>query len=301
MIAMQTRKIAEIDVSTICLGTMTFGSPVAAEDAVRIVHWALDNGINFIDTADMYEGYSRFLGSAGGVAEQILGSALKDRREQAVVTTKAGNPVGEPDPNISRQHLTQQLDRSLKYLQTDYVDLFELHRPDGKTPFEESVAAMADFVKSGKIRHWGFSNFDTSQIRELIRICDDGGYPRPVVSQPPYSWLKRDIEADHIPTCREFGIAITPYQPLQGGLLTGKYKRGQSLPQDSRAGDGVWLEAPDDEMFERLERFEAEAAEAGLTASHYAVKWVLDQPGLTACVVGVKRIEQLQDLAASLA
>ena len=297
---MQTRKLADIDVSAICLGTMTFGSPVTAEDAVRIVHWALENGVNFIDTADMYEGYARTLGSEGGVAEQILGTALRDRREQAVITTKAGNPVGEPDFNISRQHLTQQLDRSLKYLQTDYVDIFELHRPDGKTPFGESVAAMADFVKSGKIRHWGFSNFDATQIRELIQICDDGSYPRPVVSQPPYSWLNRDVEIDHLPTCREFGIAVTPYQALQGGLLTGKYRRGQSPPEGSRAGDGIWLQSPDDEMLDKLEQFEAEAAQANLSASQYAVKWILDQPGLTACVVGVKRIEQLQDLTSLL-
>lgn len=297
---MQTRKIADMDVSTICLGTMTFGSPVTAEDAVRIVHWALENGVNFIDTADMYEGYARVMGSEGGVAEQILGTALRDRREQAVITTKAGNPVGEPDFNISRQHLTQQLERSLKYLQTDYVDIFELHRPDGKTPFGESVAAMADFIQSGKIRHWGFSNFDATQIRELIQICDDGGYPRPVVSQPPYSWLNRDVEIDHLPTCREFGIAVTPYQALQGGLLTGKYRRGQSPPEGSRAGDGIWLQAPDDEMLDKLEQFEAEAAQASLSASQYAVKWILDQPGLTACVVGVKRIEQLQDLTSLL-
>ena len=295
---MNTRKIADMDVSTLCLGTMTIGPPVGKEDAVKIIHWALDHGISFIDTADMYEGYARKLGSHGGVAEKILGQALKGRRDQAIVTTKAGNPVDGPEStfDISARHLSKQIDRSLKYLQFDYLDIFELHRPDDKTPLEESVGAMAEFIKAGKTRYWGFSNFNGDQIRELVKICDTNGFPYPVVSQPPYSWLNREAQADHIPNCRNLNIAVTPYRPLEGGLLTGKYKRGQPLPPGSRAHDGVFLQAPEAALYDQLERFETEAAEAHLAPTAYALKWILDQPGLTSCVVGVKRIEQLEEL-----
>jgi len=297
---METRKIADMDVSTFCLGTMTFGTPVGKEDAVAMVHWALDHGINFLDTADMYEGYTRHFGSHGGVAEQFLGEALKGRRDKAVVTTKAGMPVDGPDStfDISPRHLSKELDRSLQYMQTDYVDIFELHRPDGKTPLEESVGAMVGFVKAGKVRHWGVSNFEAEQIRVMVKICDENSYARPVVSQPPYSWLDREVEEAQLLTCREFGIAVTPYRVLEGGLLTGKYRRSQPLPEDSRATDegSSWLSAPDDDLYDRLETFEAEAAQAGLTPAPYALRWVLDQPGVTAGVVGAKRIGQIEAL-----
>ncbi len=295
-----TRKIADLEVSTLCLGTMTFGTPVNKPDAVDMVHWALDHGINFIDTADMYEGYTRHLGSHGGIAEQFLGEALKDRRDNAIVTTKAGMPVEGPDStfNISRAHLTKQLDRSLSYMRTDYVDIFELHRPDGVTPLEESVAAMAEFVEQGKIRQWGFSNFDAHQIEAMVTICDDNDYRRPAVSQPQFSWLTREAEQQHIPACRAADIAVTPYRVLESGLLTGKYRRGQPLPEDSRAAEEncAWLNEPDAAVYDRLEAFEAEAAAANLTASQYALKWMLDRPGLTACVVGAKRIDQIEAL-----
>jgi len=292
------RKIADLEVSTLCLGTMTFGTPVSKPEAIAMVHWALDHGIDFIDTADMYEGYTRQLGSHGGIGEQFLGEALKDRRAAAIVTTKAGNPVGSPDPDISRAHLTKQLDRSLGYLQTDYVDIFELHRPDGRTPLEESVATMADFVAQGKVRYWGFSNFEADQIEAMLKICDDHGFPRPVVSQPQFSWLNREADQQHLPPCRAAGIAVTPYRVLESGLLTGKYQRGQPLPADSRAAEENcnWLSEPDETVYDRLETFEAEAAKAKLTPSQYALKWVLDQPGVTSCVVGAKRIDQIEAL-----
>lgn len=297
---MKTRKIADMDVSTFCLGTMTFGTPVNQSGAVDIIHWALDHGINFIDTADMYEGYTRVLGSAGGIAEQFIGEALKDRRDKAVVTTKAGNPVNGPDStfDISPAHLTRQLERSLSYMRTEYVDIFELHRPDDRTPLEDSIGAVADFVKQGKARHWGFSNFEADQIRQMVKICDDNGYPRPVVSQPQFSWLSREAAEQHVPACVEAGIAVTPYRVLESGLLTGKYKRGQALPEDSRAAEEGcgWLSEPDDAVYDRIEAFDAEAQAAGLTSGQYALKWVLDQPGLTACVVGVKRIDQIEAL-----
>ncbi len=288
----------DLRVSPICLGTMNFGNPVAKPDAIALVHWALDHGINFIDTADIYEGYDRKLGTAGGVAEQILGEALVGRRDQAVIATKAGNPVSGPDSqaDIGRAHLERQLNRSLKFLGTDYVDFFELHRPDGRTPLQESVTAMADFVRAGKVRHWGFSNFGADDIRQMVDLCRQHGYPRPVVSQPHYSWLQRDPEKDHLPACRELQISVTPYRVLEGGLLTGKYRHGQAPPAGSRMAEGVWLSSPDDTKFAQLEQFSREAEAAKLTPMQYAIQWVLNQPAIISCVVGIKRPEQLLDI-----
>lgn len=298
---METRLIphTHIEVSTVCLGTMMFGNPVAEDDAVRIVHWALDNGINFLDTADIYEGYDRFLGSPGGVSETILGKALKGRRDRAVVTTKVGNQVGGgkyEGTGLGRDHIVHQLDSSLRRLQTDYVDFYELHRPDPETPLHESVSVMADLISQGKVRHWGFSNFDAPHVREMVAICDEHGWPRPVISQPPLSWLERENEVEHMPACREYGIATTPYRPLEGGLLTGKYRRGQAVPAGSRAADNPsWGFKPDDELYDRLEQFEREAAAQGLRPAQYAVKWIADQPGVASVVVGSTRIEQLRE------
>ncbi len=290
----------QLSVSTICLGTMTFGRPVAEAEVIRIVHQAIDNGINFIDTADIYEGYDRFLGSPGGVAEAILGKALEGRRQQVVVTTKVGNPVGGggyDGGGLGHTHITHQIDASLQRLQTDYVDFYELHRPDPKTPLDESLAVIEQLIAAGKVRHWGFSNFDATQIREMIPLCDANGWPRPVISQPPYSWLTRDVEAEHLPVCREYEIAVTPYKPLEGGLLTGKYQRGQRIPPDSRAAEiPNWIAVPDDAMYSRLEEYEKEAQAAGLEPARYALRWLLDQPRICSVVVGIRHIEQLEGL-----
>lgn len=291
----------DLRVSTICLGTMLFGTPVPAADAIQLVHWAMDHGVNFFDTADMYEGYTRVIGSPGGVSEEILGQALADRRDRAIVTTKVGSVVGsqKDDQGLGRTHMLRQIDASLRRLQTDHVDIYEMHRPDPHTPLEESIGVMAELIAAGKVRHWGFSNYAAAQISEMIQICDRNVWPRPAVSQPPYSWLNREIEREHLPVCREREIAVTPYQPLQGGLLSGKYRRGQPLPQNSRAAEQArWLEQPDDAMFDRLESFEAEAAGRGLRPEQYAIRWLLDRPGIPSVIVGVKRIAQLESLLA---
>ncbi|MEO2048277.1 MAG: aldo/keto reductase [Pirellulales bacterium] len=286
-------------VSPICLGTMTFGNPVAAVDAERLVHWALDQGVNFLDTADMYEGYDRCLGSPGGVAEQILGQALKDRRDRVIITTKVGNAVGDEQyqgQGLLRSHILHQIDASLTRLQSDYVDLYELHRPDPETPLEETIAVMGELITAGKVRHWGVSNFSGEQIHQIYELCDSHSWPHPVISQPPLSWLRRDQLKDSLPVCSELAIAVTPYQPLQGGLLTGKYRRGEPLPSDSRAAQSQWLEQPDDQLYDKLELFEGEANQAKLKPAQYAVRWLLEQPGITSVVVGVTGISQLQQI-----
>jgi aryl-alcohol dehydrogenase-like predicted oxidoreductase len=289
----------DIKMSPICLGTMTFGTPVSEADAVQLVHWALDNGVNFIDTADIYEGYTRYLGSPGGIAERILGKALKDRRDRAIVTTKVGNPIGAGEymgTGLGWQHIHHQLNASLERLQTDYVDFYELHKADPDTPIEESLSVMADLVKSGKVRHWGFSNFDAGQIQEMLRLCDANGWPRPVIAQPLYNWLERGNEEGYLPLCRANQIAITPYQPLQGGLLTGKYLADQAAPEGSRGAEHPrWLKL-EDGVHEKLNVFIRESEEAGLEPAQYALRWLLNKPGITSVVAGVKRIEQLKNL-----
>lgn len=282
-------------VSQICLGTMTFGNPVGIADAIRLVHWALDHEVNFIDTANIYEGYDRRPGSAGGVAEKILGEALFGRRSNAVITTKVGSDIGE-GVNLKPEHMRQQLENSLGRLQTEYVDIYELHHPDPSTPLVESIATMATFIAEGKVRHWGFSNFKTPEIQQVLDVCQENNWPNPVVNQTRYNWMHRAVEADQLSLCREAGIAVTPFQPLQGGLLTGKYRRGEPLPDRCRALESPWLEAPNTATFDAIEQFEAEANAADLIPSRYAIQWLLDQEGVLSVVTGVTSTKQLKEL-----
>ena len=173
----------ELKVSPLCLGTMMFGNPVEESSATRLVHWALDAGINFMDTADMYEGYNRFLGSPGGISEEFLGKALRNRRHDSVITTKVGNPVGDQEyqgTGLGNSHILHQIDQSLRRLQTDYVDIYEMHIADPDTPIEESIAVMDQLIDQGKVRYWGFSNFSASQIHKIVTLCDSNGWRRPV-------------------------------------------------------------------------------------------------------------------------
>ena len=296
---MQQRRIpnTDLDVSVVCLGTMTFGTPVDQQGVNGIMDWCLDNGLNFIDTADMYEGYTRFLGSPGGKSEEFIGNALVGRRDQAVITTKVGNPVGDDSysgTGLGRDHMLHQIDASLGRLRTDYVDIYEMHINDPDTPLEESIATMAGLIEAGKVRHWGFSNFEPNDIHRMIALCDGNGWPRPVIAQPQLSWLVRDSEETYIPTCIQYDIAVTPYRTLQAGLLTGKYKRAQKAPAGSRGDESSWLDDPDDELWDRIEQFEREAEAASLTPTQYAVKWLLDRPGVTSVIVGCKRPDQLE-------
>ena len=303
---MQQRRIpnTDLDVSVVCLGTMTFGTPVDQQGVNGIIDWCLDNGLNFIDTADMYEGYTRFLGSPGGKSEALVGNALVGRRDQAVITTKVGNPIGDDTysgTGLGRDHILHQIDASLGRLRTDYVDIYEMHRDDPDTPLEESIAVMAELIEAGKVRHWGFSNFEPDDIHRMIALCDGNGWPRPVIAQPQLSWLVRDSEEAYVPACIEYDIAVTPYRTLQAGLLTGKYKRGQEAPAGSRGDESSWLDDPDDELWDRIEEFEREAAGASLTPTQYAVKWLLDRPGVTSVIVGCKRPDQLEPFAEAFA
>ena len=289
-------------VSPICLGTMTFGSPVGEADSIRLVHQAIDLGINFIDTANAYEGYDRVLGSAGGVAEEILGKAVKDRRDQVVLATKAGAPVGQgpQDRGLSRVHLLREIDKSLRRLQTDWIDLFILHWPDKHTPMDTTLAALDHAVRQGKVSHIGISNHSAAQICEFLWLADQNGWPPMISSQIPFSLLKRDFQ-NELQFCQQHRIAVTPYQSLQGGLLTGKYRRGQTPPGDSRASEKPgWISHPlEDPLFDKLEVMEGLAAELGVPPAQFALAWTLAQPAMTSLIVGAKRIEQIQDAVAA--
>jgi aryl-alcohol dehydrogenase-like predicted oxidoreductase len=288
-------------VSPICLGTMTFGTPVGEAEAIRLIHAAIDQGINFIDTANMYEGYARFLGSPGGVAEEIVGKALRDRRNRVILATKVGAPIGPgpQDRGLSAVHILRELDQSLRRLQTDVIDLYILHWPDREVPFETTLAAIDVAVRAGKIRHLGASNHWGWQLGELLWLAEKHGWPRVAASQISLSLLRREFHHD-LEFCRRHQIGVTPYQSLQGGLLTGKYRRGQSPPSDSRAAEKPeWMWTMDDALFDRLEGVESLATQLGVPVSRYALAWTLTQPAVSSLVVGVKRLEQITDAVAA--
>jgi aryl-alcohol dehydrogenase-like predicted oxidoreductase len=286
-----------LQVSPICLGTMTFGSPVGEADAIKLVHEAIDLGINFIDTANAYEGYDRVLGSAGGVAESIIGKALKGRREQVVLATKACAPVGpsQLDRGLSAAHILREVDRSLLRMNVDYIDLYIIHWPDKHTPLQTTLAALDQVVRQGKVRCIGASNHSAAQLCEFLWLADKHGLPAMVSSQVPLSLLLRAYEHD-FSFCEQHGIGVTPYQSLQGGLLTGKYKRGQADPGDSRAAEKPgWVWPRDDVMYDKLEGMQELAAEIGVLPAQYALAWALSRPAISSLVVGAKRIDQVKD------
>lgn len=291
------------EVSCLCLGTMTFGTPVGEPEAIRIVHAALDCGVNFFDTANMYEGYARFPGSPGGVAEEILGKALRGRRGEAVVATKVGMKVGSApeDEGTSARAIEVQLERSLRRLGTDRVDIYYLHRPDPSTPLEEILRAMERARAAGKAASWGISNYSAAQTAKLLAAADAAGAARPVIHQMPYSLLAPDTGTDLLPLLERERIAAAPYRVLQGGLLTGKYRRGAAPPPGSRRQEKPeWLAEPDARTFDELERLEAEARAKGRTLLAHALRTTLEQPTVVSLVLGVKSVGQLDEIVAAI-
>jgi len=302
---MEKRNIpnTNLKVTPICLGTMTFGAPVDKTAAAKLVHYALDHGVNFIDTANMYEGYNRVPGSAGGVAEKILGKALEGKREQVILATKVGMKVGDApeDEGTSPGAIRKQLEKSLSRLATDYIDIYYLHRPDTKTPIAETIATLDQVICEGKVRYYGVSNCSVKYLDELLVTADINGLPRPVICQPPLSLLRQEAISGLLPLCKKENIAVAPYQVLQGGLLTGKYRRGEPMPMDSRKAEkSDWVWDLTDELYDKLEEIEVQAHKKGITMTQYAIRWVLSQPSVVAAIIGVKRIEQLEEAIAAV-
>ncbi len=281
-----------VRVSPLCLGCMNFGGRTSEEDGIRIIHAALDAGINFLDTANVY---------SRGVSETITGKALVGgRRERVILATKVHGRMGDgPNDNGNhRQHIFQQVDASLRRLQTDYIDLYQIHRPQAETPIDETLDALNDLVRAGKVRYIGSSTFPAWQLVEALWVADQRHLARFVCEQPPYHLFDRRIENEVLPACRKYGTAVIPWSPLAGGWLSGKYRKGQPLPEVGRHVKQVSEKADDPGVQRRLdtvERLVPVAQEVGCTLSQLALAWNMAQSGITAPIIGPRTMEQLQD------
>ncbi len=281
-----------ISVSTFGLGTMVLGAwGNTDEDACqRIIHQAIDAGINLIDTADVY---------AFGESEEIVGRALHGRRDDVVLATKFHNHMGG-DANRSgnsRRWINTAVDDSLRRLQTDRIDLYQVHRPDPTTDIAETVDALTDLVRAGKILSWGTSTFPAEEIVDTCRAAERSNVARPHTEQPPYSILCREIERDVLPVCRREGMGVIVWSPLSGGWLTGKYQRDARSPSGSRADTNPdHFDAENDDKFDAVERLGRIAVEAGLTLTAMSLAWVIEHPAVTSALLGPRTEEQLADL-----
>lgn len=280
-----------VRVSRICLGTMMFGGATGEADAATIIEQAFDAGINFVDTANIY---------AKGESERIVGRAIRGRRPHVVLATKASAKVGE-GPNergSSRFHLANELEASLRRLQTDYIDIWYLHQPDPLTPLEESLRTIDDAVRQGKVRYAGCSNYWAWQMVEGLGTAARRGYVPFACAQPLYNICNRDIERELLPACARHGVGVVSYSPLARGVLTGKYQPGAEYPADSRAArnDPRLLQTElREESLLIAERLRALADRHGRPLSQFAIAWVLDNPLVTSVILGPRTLEQFHD------
>ncbi len=282
-------------VSEISLGSVNFGprgNPDAAE-CMAMVHRALDAGINLLDTADIY---------SAGVAEEILGQALRGRRDSVLIATKVHGRTGSGpnDRGSSRLHILRAVEASLRRLQTDWIDLYQLHLPDGDTPIEETLRALDDLQRQGKVRYAGTSNFAAWQLVEALWAGDRHGLVPIASEQPEYSLLARRIECEVLPACRRFGLAVLPWSPLKGGELGGQYRLGEPLPDGSRRARNGTDPASEGwrNRMRAVDELRILAADAGLPLSQFSLLWVMRQDGITCPIVGPRNMEQLKDCLA---
>ena len=284
--------------SSLCLGCMMFGGKTSPEDSAKIIDRAIDAGINFIDTANVYN---------AGRSEEVTGEALKrnGKRQQVILATKVFNRMG-PGPNdwgLSRRHIIEQCEASLRRLQTDYIDLYQVHRPHPDIPIDETLRALDDLVRSGKVRYIGTSTFAAWQLVESLWASKELGLNRFVTEQPPYNILDRRIERELIPMAQTYGFGILPWSPLAGGLLTGKYNRNAPPPEDSRFAAmnqdspmaAIYRQRWTERVFDVVEGLEPIAKAKGVTLSQFSLAWVMAQPGVTSAIIGPRTMEQLED------
>jgi aryl-alcohol dehydrogenase-like predicted oxidoreductase len=281
-----------VEVSPLCLGAMNFGGPTNEEDSVAIINRALDAGINFIDTANVYN---------AGESERIVGKALKGngQRDQVVLATKVYGRVGDGpnDQGASRYHIIKSCEDSLRRLQTDRIDLYQLHRPSMMIPQDETLRAFDDLVRAGKVRYIGCSTHPAWMVMEALAISERLSIHRYVSEQPPYNLLDRRIENELVPLCQKHGLALLPWSPLGGGILAGRYSLDGEIPESSRAARGH------KQFLARITRSAREVAikvgemaqERGLTRAQLALLWVKDQPGITSPIIGPRTMEHLED------
>jgi len=294
---MDYRRLGEsgLEVSPICLGTMMFGVRTSEADANRIIASARDAGINFIDTADAY---------GHGASEKIVGAAIKADRRHWILATKVANPMtAKPrDGGLSRRWIMQACDDSLARLGTDHIDVYYLHKDDRDTPVAETVAAIGDLIRSGKVLYFGVSNYRGWRIAEVVNECVAQGVPRPVVCQPYYNLLNRQPEVEILPACDYYGLGVAPYSPIARGVLTGKYRPGV-VPEDSRVAlrDARMMETEfRAESFAIAEKLATHAGATGRTLAQFALAWLWANDIVTSVIAGPRTFEQWQDYVAAL-
>ena len=287
-----------VQVSEICLGTLTFGGRglygnigvLDQKESSVLVDMAIDAGVNFFDTADIY---------SGGLSEEILGKALGTRRKSVIIATKVRGRTG-PGPNearLSRHHILEGCDASLKRLGTDYIDLYQVHSFDFNTPLEETLRALDDLVRQGKVRYIGCSNFTGWQLMKALATSDRHGWERFVTLQALYSLLARDLEYELVPLCLDQGLGILPWGPLRGGFLSGKYRRGQPRPTGARLSDpnARFMGFDEEKGYDIVEELDQIAKEHAATVAQAALNYLLRKPGVTSVIISARTPEQLAE------
>jgi aryl-alcohol dehydrogenase-like predicted oxidoreductase len=284
----EKRKIGSLEVSLAGLGCNNFGWRIDADGTAAVVNAAIESGINFFDTADVY---------GAGQSEEFLGRALKGRRDQVLIATKFGMKMGEGKEGGKPAYIRQAAEDSLRRLGTDHIDLYQIHRPDPSTPIADTLGALEELVKAGKVREIGCSNFSAAQLREAAQIQG----PRFVSVQNNYSLLHREPEAEVLPECQRLGMAFLPFFPLANGLLTGKYRKGQPFPKSSRAEDGFGPKVFTEENLDLAEQLRGFAEKRGHTLLELAMSWLASTRVISSVIAGAKTPEQVKANASAVA
>jgi aryl-alcohol dehydrogenase-like predicted oxidoreductase len=282
-------------VSVAGLGCNNFGLRIGLDETRAVVDAALDEGVTLFDTSDSY-----------GSSEELLGEVLEGRRDDVVIATKFGSALrgangADWGARGSRRYIRRAVERSLRRLRTDWVDLYQIHRPDPLTPIEETLAALNELVEEGKVRYVGSSNFAAWQVADAAWVARDRGYERFVSAQNNYNLLDRDVEAELVPACEHFGVGLLPYFPLASGMLTGKYRRGEPPPDDSRLKQWNMTAAMTDARFDAVEKLEAFAAERSVALLDVALGGLAAQPAVASVIAGATRPDQVRANVAATA
>lgn len=289
-----------LKVSSIALGTMAFGRWIEEKASSEIIDLALDRGINLIDTADFYgKGQDEAFRYGTGASEEIIGRALKHRRDKVTLATKVGFPTGRGvnDQGLSKIHIMKAVEDSLRRLQTDYIDLYQVHYFDEETPIEETLEALTDLVHQGKIRYFGCSNFAAWQIEKSRKISQVAGLSAFISSQSQYNLLSREAEQELLPYCQSEGIGLLVYSPLARGMLSGKYTESAEYPTESRAASGEKLifRYFTEQNFEKVRKYGQLAKRLDRSMSQLALAWILNRPGVTTALVGASKPKHLAE------
>lgn len=291
-----------LEVSSLCLGTMAFGRWIDKDASTEILNTAIEKGINFVDTANYYgKGQDEEIQYGTGESEEILGRALKGRRDKVVLATKVGIRMGHSknESGLSRTHIMREIDNSLRRLKTDYIDLYQVHIYDPHTPLEETLRTLNDLVRQGKVRYIGCSNYTAWQIMKSHAISEKMNLEKFVSVQPQYNLLSREIEQELLPFCSSEGVGVMVYSPLARGMLSGKYKDANDVPPESRAayGERLLKKYFSNHNFKMVEQFRRIAEQNNVSLPQLALSWVLNQPAVTSAIIGASKVHHVTDAA----